>query len=107
VIATQVDVHEAGDLVARLRVAVVVDALHQRAGAVADADDRDAATAAMRCSRVTIERSAMTTTAATNTRGSPRMAQMPRPTRKIVSRASRGAKPTFAVTPRDSAFARV
>ena len=42
VIAAEVDVHEAGDELVRGRVLVVLDALEQRIGAVADADDRDA-----------------------------------------------------------------
>ena len=42
VVAAEVDVHEAGDAVLRLRVLVVLDALEERVGAVADADDRDA-----------------------------------------------------------------
>jgi hypothetical protein len=42
VIAAEVDVHQAGDGVRRVCVAVVVDALHERVRAVADADDGDA-----------------------------------------------------------------
>ena len=42
VIAAQVDVHEAGHEGVGRRVLVVLDALQQRVGAVADADDRDA-----------------------------------------------------------------
>ena len=41
VITAEVDVHDPGDTVARLGVAVVVHALHERARAVADTDDRD------------------------------------------------------------------
>ena len=40
VVAAQVDVHQAGDAVALRGVPVVVDALHERRGAVAHADDR-------------------------------------------------------------------
>ena len=42
VVAAEVDVHQAGDELVRLRVLVVLDALQERVGAVADADDRDA-----------------------------------------------------------------
>jgi hypothetical protein len=42
VVAAQVDVHEAGDELIGVGVAVVLDALEQRIRAVADADDRDA-----------------------------------------------------------------
>ena len=42
VVAAEVDVHQAGDALGGVGVAVVVDALHERRGAVADADDRDA-----------------------------------------------------------------
>ena len=42
VVAAEVDVHEAGDEVVGRRVLVVLDALDERAGAVADPDDRDA-----------------------------------------------------------------
>jgi hypothetical protein len=42
VVAPQVDVHQAGDRLARVGVPVVADALHERARAVAHADDRDA-----------------------------------------------------------------
>ena len=42
VIATEIDVHDPGDRVPGLRVPVVVHALHERARAVADTDDRDA-----------------------------------------------------------------
>src|SRR6478735_7384058 len=42
VVAAEVDVHQAGHLCAGVGVAVVVDALHECRGAVADADDRDA-----------------------------------------------------------------
>ena len=42
VVAAEVDVHQARDGLARIGVAVVLDALHERARAVADADDRDA-----------------------------------------------------------------
>ena len=42
VVAAEVDVHEAGDGLGRVGVAVVVDALHERGRAVAHADDRDA-----------------------------------------------------------------
>ncbi len=42
VVAAEVDVHEAGHALVGVGVAVVVDALHERGGAVADADDRDA-----------------------------------------------------------------
>ena len=41
VVAAEVDVHEAGDGLVRVGVAVVVDALDERVGAVADADDGD------------------------------------------------------------------
>jgi hypothetical protein len=42
VVAAEVDVHEARDLLRRIRVGVVVHALDERVGAVADADDGDA-----------------------------------------------------------------
>jgi hypothetical protein len=42
VVAAEVHVHEAGDGLRGVGVAVVVDALHERVGAVADADDGDA-----------------------------------------------------------------
>src|SRR6185312_894357 len=42
VVATQIDVHQAGDFLARVGVLVVVDALDEGVGAVADPDDRDA-----------------------------------------------------------------
>src|SRR5262249_46036018 len=42
VVAAQVDVHQAGDLLGLRSVLVVLDALHERGGAVADADDGDA-----------------------------------------------------------------
>ena len=42
VVAAEVDVHEAGDGLGRVGVAVVVDALDEGGCAVADADDRDA-----------------------------------------------------------------
>ena len=42
VVAAEVDVHEAGDELVVGGVAVVVDALHERRGAVADAHDGDA-----------------------------------------------------------------
>ena len=42
VVAAEVDVHQARHLLGRVGVLVVLDALHERAGAVADADDRDA-----------------------------------------------------------------
>ena len=42
VIAAEVDMHQAGDALVRLGVLVVLDALEERVGAVADADDRDA-----------------------------------------------------------------
>jgi hypothetical protein len=42
VITTEVDVHEARNGLVGIRVLVVLDALHERAGAVADADDRHA-----------------------------------------------------------------
>ena len=42
VVAAEVDVHQAGDDVVPGSIAVVVHALDERAGAVADADDRDA-----------------------------------------------------------------
>ena len=41
VVAAQHDVHEAGDGLAGLGVSVVLDALHEAAGAVADAGDGD------------------------------------------------------------------
>src|SRR5690606_1397452 len=41
VIVTEADVHQTGDAIARIGVPVVVDALNQRRGAVADADDCD------------------------------------------------------------------
>ena len=40
VVAAEVDVHQAGNALVGVGVAVVVDALHERRGAVADADDR-------------------------------------------------------------------
>ena len=42
VVAAEVDVHQSGHDLARVGVAVVLDALHERVRAVADADDRDA-----------------------------------------------------------------
>jgi hypothetical protein len=42
VVPAQLDVHEAGDRVGGIGIAVVLDALHQRAGAVADAGDGEA-----------------------------------------------------------------
>ena len=42
VVAAEVDVHQARDLLGGVGVAVVVDALDEGRGAVADADDRDA-----------------------------------------------------------------
>ena len=42
VVAAEVHVHEAGDELVVRRVLVVLDALEERVGAVADADDRDA-----------------------------------------------------------------
>ena len=42
VVAAEVDVHQARDEVVGRRVLVVLDALHERVRAVADADDRDA-----------------------------------------------------------------
>ena len=42
VVAAEVDVHQARDEVVRVGVLVVLDALHERGGAVAHADDRDA-----------------------------------------------------------------
>ena len=42
VVVPELDVHQPGHLAARVGVLVVLDALHQRAGAVADADDGDA-----------------------------------------------------------------
>ena len=42
VIATEVDVHEPGDEGVTVGVLVVLDALEQGVGTVADADDRDA-----------------------------------------------------------------
>jgi hypothetical protein len=42
VIATEVDVHQTRYLLVGIRVLVVLDALHERAGAVAGADDRHA-----------------------------------------------------------------
>ena len=44
VVAAEVDVHETGDELVVRGVAVVVHALHERGGAVADADDGDADT---------------------------------------------------------------
>ncbi len=41
VVAAEIDVHQARNGLARVGVLVVVDALHERARAVADADDRD------------------------------------------------------------------
>ena len=41
VVATEVDVHQAGHELARIGVAVVVDALHQRCCAVTDAHNGD------------------------------------------------------------------
>ncbi len=60
VVAAEVDVHQARDEVVLLRVLVVVAALDQAAGAVADADDRDAdlAVAALRPGRRLAVRSA-------------------------------------------------
>ena len=51
VVPAEHDVHEAGDVSLERGVAVVLDALHQRAGAVADTDDRDPHLAAARRSR--------------------------------------------------------
>ncbi len=42
VVAAEVDVHEAGDRLVGIGVLVVLDALDEAVGAVADADDRDA-----------------------------------------------------------------
>jgi hypothetical protein len=42
VVAAEVDVHQAGHVLGRIGVLVVLDALHERGRAVADADDRDA-----------------------------------------------------------------
>ena len=42
VVPAEVDVHQAGHEVVRVRVLVVRQALHERVRAVADADDRDA-----------------------------------------------------------------
>ena len=42
VVAAEVDVHQAGDSLVRIGVAVELDALHEAARAVADAGDRDA-----------------------------------------------------------------
>ena len=42
VVAAEVDVHEAGDALPRIRVLVVLDPLHERRSAVADTDDRHA-----------------------------------------------------------------
>src|SRR6185436_7564269 len=42
VVAAEVDVHEAGHSAVRVGVLVVLDALHERVGAVADADDGNA-----------------------------------------------------------------
>ena len=42
VVAAEIDVHEAGHLLGRVGVLVVLDALHEGAGAVAHADDGDA-----------------------------------------------------------------
>ena len=42
VVAAEIDVHQAGDELVVRGVAVVLDALHERRGAVADADDGDA-----------------------------------------------------------------
>jgi hypothetical protein len=42
VVPAEVDVHQAGDELIGRRVLVVLDALEQGVGAVADADDRDA-----------------------------------------------------------------
>ena len=41
VVAAEVDVHEAGHALVRVGVLVVLDALHEGVGAVADADDGD------------------------------------------------------------------
>src|SRR5665213_642158 len=42
VVAAEVDVHQAGDVLRGVGLRVVLDALHERRCAVADADDRDA-----------------------------------------------------------------
>ena len=42
VVAAEVDVHEAGNVLVRVGVLVVLDALDEAVGAVADTDDRDA-----------------------------------------------------------------
>jgi hypothetical protein len=42
VVAAQTHMHQAGDLLGRVGVLVVLDALHERARAVADTDYRDA-----------------------------------------------------------------
>ena len=42
VVVAELDVHEAGDEAGRVGVGVVVDALDERGGAVADSDDGDA-----------------------------------------------------------------
>src|SRR2546428_14152401 len=59
-----------------------------------------------RRTNVIVERRASATTAATNRAWRSKTAHAARPTRKITMRASRGAGPTLAPTPRDSAFAR-
>jgi len=40
VVAAKIDVHQAGDLIVRVGVLVVLDALDEGVGAVADSDDR-------------------------------------------------------------------
>src|SRR5882762_1547490 len=59
-----------------------------------------------RRTKVIVERSASAATAATNRTWRSRSAHAARPARKITMRASRGAGPTLAPTPRDSALAR-
>src|SRR5437870_1260239 len=139
VIPAQVDVHDPWDPVAWLRVAVVMDALHEGARAVAHADDRRADPAfagtprggslslgggrhrraiylplveswrptwTTRTRSVTDESSATIRTAALKTSWRSNSAHAARPSRKMTIRASRGAGPTLAFTPIDSAFAR-
>src|SRR5438552_2808362 len=147
-IAPELDVQEARDLLARLRVPVVMDALNERARAVAHADDRDAdrssarggpadaarrrlggragafgsghvyrvpslptllssrATKAIRWRSVMTESSATAANAVTTSGYTSSRPQTPIPMSRIVRRASRGMRPTVAVAPMDSAFAR-
>ena len=57
VVAAELDVHETRDLFGRVGVLVVLDALDERVGAVADTDDRDADLAVVHAAAVSGVRS--------------------------------------------------